>query len=604
MSFNQLSFPSAYPTAMDTNTLSAGNTATIQALKTENEILKGEIEKLRKMYFDLYESTQKERNTRTQQQIEETGYPSWEEEERIVEEETTTKESTQKLTKELSERKKEFHTYENKQTRPIKVMARNLPPTLSEEEILDSVKSQGLKITQVNQKLRFVKNDGIVSQIKLPLFMLTFEHDEDRCTKSPQAPPKCCNCGEAHPANYRGCAVAKKLQELRDKKNPVKKNNSQQNEKNAYQPKQTTQQQDIETHLTNKSYIKVNDYNIYHTHHPDNQAHGGSAVLIRNNIKHVEELQMQHEHIQLSVITVTSTKQNIKLGAIYIPPKHNLKTEDYRKILIHMGERFIIGGDFNAKHSSWGSRLDNTKGKELFKATQLENCNIHATGNPTYWPTDHNKIPDSLDFFISRKVANNFIKIEDNLDLESDHTAQILTMSNSPILKQISPSLGNKTTDWNAFKCQLTEQLTCNVKLRTKEQLDVAVSDFTKLIQKVMKLRRKWQNSRNPFNKTQLNNKAQQIKRILKELEETSTTSFLENLSSESSTNHSLWKITKKLTKKATPIPPISVNNEWARTEQQKADSFANQLEKTFTPNDIMGPDPQCRNIQPRQQPN
>jgi hypothetical protein len=397
-----------------------------------------------------------------------------------------------------------------------------------------------------------------------------------------------------------------------------------QNNKKQLQLVLTDQKIDVcfisETHLTNKSYLKIKDYEIYHTPHPDNQAHGGSAVLIRNNIKHVEEQKMQQEDIQLAVISVT-TKQNIRLGAVYIPPKHNLKTEDYKKLLKHMGERFIIGGDFNAKHSSWGSRLDNTKGKELFKATQLENCNIHATGNPTYWPTDHNKIPDSLDFFISRKIANNFIKIEDNLDLDSDHTAQILTMSNRPITKQTGPTLGNKTTDWNAFKCQLTEQLNCNVKLRTKEQLDIAVSDYTKLIQKAVwdntkqlsnnkvegkcipmeikklvnekrKLRRKWQNSRNPAIKTQLNNKAQQIKRILKELDETATTSFLENLSSESSTNYSLWKITKKLTKKSTPIPPISVNNEWARTEQQKADSFADLLENTFTPNKNMGLDP------------
>jgi hypothetical protein len=30
--------------------------------------------------------------------------------------------------------------------------------------------------------------------------------------------PKCVNCGEGHPANYRGCIVAKKLQKIKNKK--------------------------------------------------------------------------------------------------------------------------------------------------------------------------------------------------------------------------------------------------------------------------------------------------------------------------------------------------------------------------------------------------
>jgi hypothetical protein len=30
--------------------------------------------------------------------------------------------------------------------------------------------------------------------------------------------PKCVNCGEGHPANYRGCIVAKELQKIKNKK--------------------------------------------------------------------------------------------------------------------------------------------------------------------------------------------------------------------------------------------------------------------------------------------------------------------------------------------------------------------------------------------------
>lgn len=61
-----------------------------------------------------------------------------------------------------------------------------------------------------------------------------------------------------------------------------------------------------------------------------------------------------------------------------------------------MEERFILGGDLNAKHVDWGARLTTTKGRELRQAISETNCSFHSTGKPTYWPTDPNKIPDLL----------------------------------------------------------------------------------------------------------------------------------------------------------------------------------------------------------------
>jgi hypothetical protein len=56
-----------------------------------------------------------------------------------------------------------------------------------------------------------------------------------------------------------------------------------------------------------------------------------------------------------------------------------------------MNSHFIIGGDFNAKHTHWGSRLITTKGRELYKAVADTGCEIVSTGKPTYWPTDQKK---------------------------------------------------------------------------------------------------------------------------------------------------------------------------------------------------------------------
>lgn len=188
------------------------------------------------------------------------------------------------VTSQLSEHGFQYHSYENKQTRPIRVMARNIHQSCSEEQVLVDLQQQGYKISAVSQKLKITRTGQGTVKVPLPLYMLTFQSDEDvrkiheiryicnmkvsienlrksklipqckkcqqfghtqkfchnaykcvkcgnahetaNCKKERSAPPKCCNCGEAHPANYRGCCVAKKLQELRDKKSANKNNDN------------------------------------------------------------------------------------------------------------------------------------------------------------------------------------------------------------------------------------------------------------------------------------------------------------------------------------------------------------------------------------------
>ena len=42
----------------------------------------------------------------------------------------------------------------------------------------------------------------------------------------------------------------------------------------------------LETHFTTKSYLKIPYYTIYDTKHPSGKAHGGTAVIVRNDISH------------------------------------------------------------------------------------------------------------------------------------------------------------------------------------------------------------------------------------------------------------------------------------------------------------------------------
>ena len=173
------------------------------------------------------------------------------------------------LTKILLEGKYAWHSYEDKHTRPIRVMARNLHHSCNPSRIISDLQARGYKAVDAVNKLKWGSKEP------LDMFMLTFSTDENTnkiyeitsilgskveiqplrksklipqckqcqayghtqsyCSKDPrcvkcagkhhtrdcrkpkEAKPKCVHCGEAHPASYRGCTVAIELQNLKTK---------------------------------------------------------------------------------------------------------------------------------------------------------------------------------------------------------------------------------------------------------------------------------------------------------------------------------------------------------------------------------------------------
>ena len=104
-----------------------------------------------------------------------------------------------------------------------------------------------------------------------------------------------------------------------------------------------------ETHFTGRSYMKIPNYNIYHDTHPDETAHGGTAVIIRQNIKHHTRIVYKQDNIKATSISLEDSIGEITISAIYCPPKHNNKYDDFDRFFKTLGHRFIAGGDFNAQ---------------------------------------------------------------------------------------------------------------------------------------------------------------------------------------------------------------------------------------------------------------
>lgn len=149
-----------------------------------------------------------------------------------------------------------------------------------------------------------------------------------------------------------------------------------------------------ETHLKRESYPKIKGYKIYHTIRPDKIGKGGSAVIIKENIKYYQEDNFETKQVQVTAVCVQTKPRNITMASVYCPPGYKLKKEEYVRLFQKLGNCFIMGGDYNAKNTFWGSRVDTPKGKELYEAIKEHRCEVKSTGKPTYWPTDRKKIPD------------------------------------------------------------------------------------------------------------------------------------------------------------------------------------------------------------------
>ena len=109
-----------------------------------------------------------------------------------------------------------------------------------------------------------------------------------------------------------------------------------------------------------------------------------------------------------------------------------------------------------------------TKGRELVSLIHTNNYSFLSTGTPTYWPTDPNKLPDLLDFFITSKISPSNADIQPSYDLSSDHTPIIATISTTVM--------------------EICNRMNCDWKLKTCEDLDIAAARFTRILQQAAEL--------------------------------------------------------------------------------------------------------------------
>jgi len=131
-----------------------------------------------------------------------------------------------------------------------------------------------------------------------------------------------------------------------------------------------------ETHFTKYSYTHIPGYSLIKTNHPNNTAHGGAAIFIKSTTGFYPLPSFSQTFLQSCAINLKINNSPLIIAAIYSPPKHNVTNTQFSDYFSTFNNKFIIGGDFNAKHQSWGYRANNLRGVILYNFINLKKFKV------------------------------------------------------------------------------------------------------------------------------------------------------------------------------------------------------------------------------------
>ncbi|GFT59252.1 hypothetical protein TNCV_3891961 [Trichonephila clavipes] len=177
----------------------------------------------------------------------------------------------------------------------------------------------------------------------------------------------------------------------------------------------------------------------------------GTAILIKNCIPHYHvPTPLQFTGVEATLIMLTpKDHEPILIGSTYIPP-----VNEYSRNLgaaldtIFNFNMTILVGDFNAKHTSWGCPVSDTRGNRLHRYVVNNGIDVLAPPTPTKFGTASATIIDYA-------LMKNLIwpcTIDSIAELSSDHNPIKLNFQRTPKFEIPPPQLN---TNWNVFTTTL-----------------------------------------------------------------------------------------------------------------------------------------------------
>lgn len=206
-----------------------------------------------------------------------------------------------------------------------------------------------------------------------------------------------------------------------------------------------------ETWLRPGALFRVTGYSCLRDDRDDGWA--GSALLVRRNFR-FSQLTIPPHSPGLNVVAVRAL--NISFVSVYIPHPTPALIQELTTILASLPAPLIVQGDFNCRHTLWGSHCCDPISSYILDLADVVNLCILNDGTPTRRtsPLQNPSVPDltlaspNLIHSLSWTVTSN--------SLGSDHLPIVITLLNSSIHTPPSqePLLKYRlrSADWNEFR--------------------------------------------------------------------------------------------------------------------------------------------------------
>lgn len=355
--------------------------------------------------------------------------------------------------------------------------------------------------------------------------------------------------------------------------------------------------------LNIKSYSWLRNDREAQSNHP----HGGVAILIHDSLSYKRIRFCSLSFFEGIFIQTIIDSKAVTVGSVYSPSSLKISDakNDLKKLLSCPGP-FVLGGDWNAIHTSWNNVKNNKKGSDLLKTCDSLNCHIHFPDEPTNFPAVG--LPSTLDFVISKGISGIKSPIVIN-DLSSDHipiSFEIFARLSIPPALKIKDY---KNADWKKFQNVITREISLNaayqnVAFESPEEIDSHILKLNNAVntasQESIPLKSPYV-FRQPysqkikdliFKRNAIRRKVHQFPRlkpivnslnreIRKETAILNQSSFSKKIGTLNVHDQSLYQFTKCIKKKFTPIPPIAKTcDDYAYSNKEKADLIASAFSK------------------------
>ncbi|KAL7735248.1 hypothetical protein ACLKA6_004503 [Drosophila palustris] len=178
---------------------------------------------------------------------------------------------------------------------------------------------------------------------------------------------------------------------------------------------------------------------------------------------------------KLAAVMLETSLGEVLVAAAYLPPRLYWNQQDFNALLLQLGQRFIIGGDFNAKHRLWGNHRADSRGLAFHDALAGCSAQVLATGRPTFFPYNRLNVPSCLDFFVYKGMPDNLLSVREEYDLSSDHLPLLASISSSVSLSNGSNSILPLGANISKFRQILDAAIHLNMTLSSTDDVDNAV---------------------------------------------------------------------------------------------------------------------------------